>query len=227
VPDEQLKSLYSPAFLAEVAEEFDIPNHAGGRFGEAVLGAGAVYKQLKAMSDGRPTPPEVQKHFELIEHHASSLLALLQDMDDASWNYFSRAEQDLQEECVFQRTSPAMLEIGALTLVDDERDHWTFYTRDDFPPVLKLAALYAQRARATIPAPRRGPKSQRALRQWTRSLCDLWVSLGKPVTVDQANPGSSATFRFLEALLRKLDEEAVESLPNVLREERTRRRRRN
>jgi hypothetical protein len=139
VPDEQIKSIYPPAFLAQVADEFEIPSEVLERFSEAVLHAGAFYKQTKTVADDRPTLPEVQKNFELMEHHAAHLLALLDNMDDASWNSFWRAEDDIQQECVFQRSSPAMLEIGALRLVNEEQDDWEFYTRDDFPPVLKLA----------------------------------------------------------------------------------------
>ena len=193
-----------------------------------MLHAGAFYKQTKTVADDRPTLPEVQKNFELMEHHAAHLLALLDNMDDASWNSFWRAEDDIQQECVFQRSSPAMLEIGALRLVNEEQDDWEFYTRDDFPPVLKLAVLIARRARADLPAPVRGPKRQIALRRWVSSLCDLWESFGKTVTVTyEAGQARSETYEFLERLLKPLDQEALRYLATVLREERTRRRHSN
>jgi hypothetical protein len=149
---------------------------------------------------------------------------MLQDMDDASWNFYWKAERAIQEECVFAKSSNAMLEIGALRLLDERHDDWELYTSDDLPPVLKLVQLIARRAQADTPASTRGPKRQVALRQWTSSLCDLWEAFGRAVTVDyQAGQASSQTYDFLQRLLRPLDGGAVRYLATVLREERTRR----
>jgi hypothetical protein len=44
-----------------------------------------------------------------------------------------------------------------------------------------------------------GPKRQVILRQWVSSICDLWESFGRAVTIDyQAGQASSKTYEFLE-----------------------------
>jgi hypothetical protein len=156
VADDQIRSIYSPAFGAEVANEFEIPSAAHDRLSKAMLNAGAFYKQSKATGRGRPMPTGVQEHFELIAHHASILLAVLDDLDDVSTGFYKRTEMTIQEECVFRRISTTMLEIGALRLVNEERDEWEFYTSADLFPVLKLVELIARRAQADLPASTHG-----------------------------------------------------------------------
>ena len=228
VPDEQIKSVYSPAFLAETANELEIPSEAYSRFVDTVLRAGALYKKSKSVGDDRPTLLQVSKHFEALDYHASEMLDHLQKIDDASWNSFWRAEQDLLDECIDGRSS-AMREIGAYWQTDHEEDAWEFHTSADATPVLRLIRLICERARADMRAPSRGPKRRVALRRWAAKVLDLWEGeLGQTVTVDyQAGRASSKTYRFLERLLTPLDPSAVRFLATVLREERTLRRRSN
>jgi hypothetical protein len=228
VPDEQIKSVYSPTFLAETANELGIPSEAYSRFADTVLRAGAIYKQSKSVRNGRPTLLQASKHFEALEYHASEMLDHLENIDDASWAFFWRAEQDLLDECIDGRSS-AMREIGAYRQTDRLEDAWEFYTHEDAPPILRLIRLICERARADMRAPSRGPKRRVALRRWATKLLDFWEGdLGRPVTVDyQRGQASSDSYRFLERVLRPLDPSAVRSLATVLREERTRRRRGN
>jgi hypothetical protein len=228
VADDELTATYSEALIEGIARTFKIPMQIRPGLRETVLRAGALYKQNNIVADGRPKPSEIRAYFELRKYHASRLLQLDEEADDISWRLFKKLEQDIQEECVFQKSSTAMQDLGALKRIDEESDTWEMYTTDDLPPSLKLNILIAQRAERELPAPPRRTKGQTALRRWARSLCDWWEGkLGKAVTIDQANPGSSETFRFLEALLKPLDPKAVAYLPSVLREERTRRRRCN
>jgi hypothetical protein len=228
VPDEHVKASYSPAFLAGIAAEFEIPARALDRFQDTVLRAGALYKQTKAVREDRPTPVQVSEHHKGTEYHASVLLDCLANMDDASWNSFWRAEDDLIEECIFGGSS-AMQKIGAHWQTDRLEDAWEFYTSADAPPVLRLIRLICERARANMGAPRRGPKRRVALRRWAAKVLDFWEGeLRQAVTIDyQAGQASSRTYRFLERLLTPLDPSAVRSLATVLREEPTRRRRDN
>ena len=228
VADDELREAYSEAFIEGISDKFKIPPEARPALRQTALSAGAYYKQRKMIVDDRPRPVEVRAFFEGIEYHASSLLDLLEQADDISCGRYRKFEQEILEECAFLKSSTAMQDIGALRLIDPENDTWEMYTTDDLPPLLKLAMLITHRAEREAPTPKRGTKGLIALRRWVRSLCDLWEGkLGQVVTIDPANPGSSETFRFLEALLEPLDPKAVGYLPTVLREERSRRRHNN
>lgn len=190
-----------------------------------MLRAGAIYKQSKPVADDRPTLLQISAQFEEMRSHATELLRLLDEIDDASWNYFWRAEQSIIDEAIEGRSS-AMQEIGAFRQTDPLEDAWEFYTHEDAPPVLRLVRLVCERARTDMPAPSRGPKRQIALRRWTVKMLDFWAGeLGREVTIDyQAGSASSETYALLECLLKPLDPQVVRYLATVLREERTRRR---
>jgi uncharacterized protein (DUF736 family) len=196
VADDELRAAYSEAFTERIAEEFKIPTEARPDLRETALRAGAFYKQNNLIAAERPKSAEVRAYFERIQYHASGLLETLEEADDISRKLHRKFEEDIQEECVFQRSSTAMQDVGALKLVDRENDLWEMQTTGDLPPLLRLTGLICQRAERELPTSPRRREGEIALCRWTRSLCDLWEDkFRRRVTFDQANPGSSAIFR--------------------------------
>jgi hypothetical protein len=225
VPDDDVRARYPDALFDRIARDFKLADQDLANLKSCALHAGAIYKQFATLRDDRPQRAEVVASLVDLRGLIERVHREAESPDDVTWSALWRAEEELQEECVWGE-SPAMREVGAMW--DSGDGEVTFYTRDDLLPVMRYMSLLLDRAIEKAPRSKRGQKRQEPVRQWAKPILDFWErDAGKKVTYEHFGGNAiTETHRFLEALLQPLDASATRYLGTVLEEERTARKRR-
>ncbi|MDA5193884.1 hypothetical protein [Govanella unica] len=88
---------------------------------------------------------------------------------------------------------------------------------------LRLIKLLADKSAPALPEPKAGRKNKIGLKFWTSHLCHFWTQdLGRPLTHQvEKGVGLTASYDFLESLLRPLAAHEIPSLASTVAEQRT------
>ncbi|MEQ9209959.1 MAG: hypothetical protein RLN96_08990 [Pseudomonadales bacterium] len=217
--------LYPDETLIKLAEQFGVSgaieyNSDLWKLKQRLETAAISYLAEKHNTAG-PKPKDVRSFLTVLANKADELKALIDGLDDITWDQLRRTEYRLQQSA-FYLGDERLVDIGVMRRrneFDPEGFELSYSDISDIPINLDYLKFLAVESHSDVKKDKAGRQKNHALYLWVSMMVDHWVSvMNRKFTVTyHQNTSTSPSGQFLEACLEILDPDALDDLVSQMR----------